>query len=105
MSRKLILSVAAAIVILTGCTPKIQKPTEICPGKKSVNEALVALRAHSQNIVPFRADGQCYLEYYAEGKTTSQSEDLIVQQLWVDPPVNIYLRLTPCSGSHACTGI
>lgn len=92
MLKKLILSATAALLIFAGCAPKIQKPAKICPGKKSVNEALIALRANSQNIMPFRADGHCFLEYYAEGKTKPQSEDLIVQQFWVDPPVNIYLQ-------------
>ena len=92
MPKKSILSAAVAILIVAGCKPNIQKPTEICPGKKTVNDALFTLRTNSQNIVPFRADGHCYLEYYAEGKTKPSSEDLIVQQLWVDPPVSIYLQ-------------
>jgi hypothetical protein len=91
MPRKLILSVTAAVMILAGCAPKIQKPTEICPGKRSVGEALATLQSNSQNMVPFRADGQCHLEYYAEGKTKSQSENLSAQ-LWVDPPVDAYLQ-------------
>ncbi len=92
MSGKHILSAAAAIAILAGCTPKLQMPTEVCPGKKSVHEALATLRANSQNLVSFRADGQCYLEYYAEGKDKPSNENLIVQQLWVEPPVNLYLQ-------------
>jgi len=92
MSGKHILSVAAAIAILAGCTPKLQMPTEVCPGKKSVHEALATLRANSQNMVSFRADGQCYLEYYAEGKDKPSRENLVVQQLWVEPPVNLYLQ-------------
>ena len=92
MPRQWILSAAVAILILASCTPRLQKPTNVCPGKKSVNEALAALQLNSQNMVPFRADGHCFLEYYAEGKTKPQKEDLIVQQLWVEPPVNFYLQ-------------
>ncbi|MBN2312593.1 MAG: hypothetical protein JXM79_01600 [Sedimentisphaerales bacterium] len=92
MSRQWILPAAAAILILTGCTPTLLKPTEVCPGKKTVNEALAAFQLNSQNMIPFRADGHCFLEYYAEGKKTPQKEDLIVQQLWVEPPVNFYLQ-------------
>lgn len=92
MSKQWILSAAVAMLILAGCTPTLITPTDVCPGKKSVNEALAALRANSQNMVPFRADGQCYLEYYAEGKDEPSSENLIVQQLWVEPPVNFYLQ-------------
>jgi hypothetical protein len=92
MSKKLIRPVAAAVLILVGCTPKIQKPTEICRGKKSVDEALAALRINSQNIVSFRANGQCYLQYYPEGKTKPKSESFVLQQLWVEPPANIYFQ-------------
>ena len=91
MRRTHILSAAAAALMLVGCTPKIQKPTEICPGKKSVGEALAALQSNAQNMAPFKANGQCHLEYYAEDKTESQSENLSAQ-LWVDPPVDAYLQ-------------
>jgi hypothetical protein len=92
MSKQSIVSVATAMLILAGCTPKIQEPTEICPGKRTANQALAALQSNSQNMVPFRADGQCYIEYYAEGKSKPNTESLTVQQLWVEPPVNIYLQ-------------
>lgn len=92
MSTKRILSVVATILILAGCAPKIQKPTKVCPGKKSVDEALAALQSNSQNMVPFRANGECFLEYYPEGKTKLKKENLTVQQLWVDPPVNFHFQ-------------
>ena len=92
MSKQWILSAAVAMLILAGCTPKLQTPTDVCPGKRSVNKALAALQFNSQNMVPFRADGQCYLEYYAEGKDKPSRESLVVQQLWVEPPVNLYLQ-------------
>ena len=88
----LFLSVGAAIWVLAGCTPKIQKPTEICPGKRTTNEALTALQSNSQNMVPFRAGGYCYFEYYPEGQTKPKSENLGIEQFWVDPPLNIFLQ-------------
>ena len=91
MSGKFIPYIAAAILILAGCAPKIRKPTEICPGKESVAEALAALQSQSQNMMPLRAYGQCRLEYYVEGKKEPQSENFNVK-LWVNPPVEIYLR-------------
>jgi len=92
MSKQWMLSAAAGMLILAGCTPTLITPTNVCPGKRSVNEALAALQRNAQNMAPFRADGHCFLEYYAEGKTTPQKDDLIVQQLWVEPPVNFYLQ-------------
>lgn len=91
MSRRLILLVAAAMMILVGCAPEIQKRLETCPGKESTAEALAALRAHSQNMAPFKAGGQCRLEYYLEGKKKPQSENLSIK-LWVNPPLEIYLQ-------------
>jgi hypothetical protein len=91
MSRGYILTVAAAMLILTGCAPEIQKRLETCPGKESIAEALAALQAHSQNMIPLKAGGQCRLEYYLEGKKKPQSENLSIK-LWVNPPVEIYLQ-------------
>lgn len=82
---------AAGILILVGCAPEIRKPVEICPGKGSVAEAVSALQSHSQNIVPLKANGQCLLEYYVEGKRKPQKEKFSVK-LWVNPPVEIYLQ-------------
>lgn len=91
MSGKFIPYIAAAILILAGCAPEIRKPPEICPGKESVAEAIAALQSQSQNMVPLRANGQCSLQYYVEGKAKPQSENFNVK-LWVNPPVEIYLQ-------------
>lgn len=91
MSRRLIPSVAAAMLILTGCAPEFRGPLDICPGRKTAAEALAALRSHSQNIVPFKASGQCRLEYYLEGKKKPQKENVSIK-LWVNPPAEIYLQ-------------
>ena len=92
MSRILILSAAAAIFLLAGCPPRITEVTKICPGKQSVTEAVGALQLNAQNMVPFRANGDCFLEYYAEGKEKPSKESLIIEQLWVEPPSNIYFQ-------------
>jgi len=91
MPGRFVLSVAAAALILSGCESRILERMEICPGKGSVSEALAALQSHSQNMAPLKADGQCRMEYYVEGKKKPQSENLSVK-LWVDPPHNIYLQ-------------
>jgi hypothetical protein len=91
MPGKIIVSIAAAILTLAGCAPDIREPMEICPGKESAVEALAALQSHSQNMVSLKANGQCRLEYYVEGKKKAQRENLSVR-LWVNPPVEIYLQ-------------
>jgi hypothetical protein len=64
---------------------------EICPGKGTVTDALATLQSQSQNIVPLRANGQCRLEYYVEGKKKQQRENFEVK-LWVNPPAEIYMQ-------------
>ena len=91
MSRKLVLYITAVILLLAGCEAKIRKPTQICPGKNSVAEALAALRSQSKHVVPLRANGQCRLEYYVEGKKKPQRENLDVK-LWVSPPDELYMQ-------------
>jgi len=91
MLRKLIPYVSAVILILAGCDSQIRQPMDVCPGKKSVTEALAALKSQSQNVVPLRANGQCRLEYYVEGKKKQQREKFEVK-LWANPPVEIYLQ-------------
>ena len=91
MSRKLVLYITAVILLLAGCEAKIRKLTQICPGKNSVAEALAALRSQSKHVVPLRANGQCRLEYYVEGKKKPQRENLDVK-LWVSPPDELYMQ-------------
>ena len=89
MSRKFVLSIATAILILTGCAPEIRRPTEVCPGRESAAEALAALQSGSKNIVPLWAKGQCLLQYSAEKK--KHKENLTVRVL-VKPPVELYFQ-------------
>ena len=86
MTRKCI---AAAIlsVILSGCAPEIKLPTRICPGRHSLAESLDSLTSFNQ--FPFRANGQCLMEYYAEGKKHRENFQV---KLWVNPPARIYLQ-------------
>ncbi|MHC4323500.1 MAG: LolA-like protein [Planctomycetota bacterium] len=89
--RKLIPYIPVVIVTLAGCESGIRQPTEICPGKDSVADALAALKSQSQNIVPLRANGQCRLKYYVEGKKKLQRENFNMR-LWVNPPFELYLQ-------------
>ena len=83
--------IAAAIllVILSGCAPEIKLPTQICPGKQSLAESLASLRSFSGDPFQFRANGQCLLEYYAEGKKHRENFPV---KLWVNAPAQICLQ-------------
>ncbi|UCE99125.1 MAG: hypothetical protein JSV82_08075 [Planctomycetota bacterium] len=80
---------AAALLILVGCAHQKYEPLQVCPGKKSSVEALSVLRSHSQNVVPLKANGQCRLQYYAEGKKHNENFPV---KLWMNPPAEIYLQ-------------
>ena len=91
MPAKLVILIVTAIVVLAGCTPQIEKPTKVCPGKPSVDDAMDALQAQSQSAVPLKAHGNSILEFYAEGKKKPRRESLDVK-LRVNPPAEIYLQ-------------
>jgi hypothetical protein len=88
--------------IVAGCAPQQWKPQPVCPGKKSAAEALSVLRLQAQTMVSFRANGQCLLEYYVEGK--GHKENFPVR-LWVNPVRNprqqgTDFRLLPSNGAE-----
>ena len=75
----------AGLLIVAGCAPQQWKPQPVCLGKKNAAEALSVLRLQTRDIFPFRANGQCLLEYYVEGK--GHKENFPVR-LWVNPVGN-----------------
>ena len=75
----------AATLILTGCAEQIRQPTRVCPGKETAIEALAALELHSQKVAPLKANGQCRLEYYADGKLKKENFPV---KLWLNPVRN-----------------
>lgn len=79
----------AAVLILSGCVPQQLKPTPVCPGKESAAEALSVLGSRAKDMVPLKANGQCLLEYYVEGKKHKENFPV---KLWVNPPVEVYLQ-------------
>ncbi|MHC4352934.1 MAG: hypothetical protein ACYTE3_02750 [Planctomycetota bacterium] len=91
MSGKLTALILTAAFVLAGCTPQIRMPTKVCPGKRSVDEALEALQSQSQNAVPLKASGTSRLEFYVEGKKKPKKEGIDVL-LRVNPPSEIYLQ-------------
>lgn len=91
MRGKVVISIVGIILILAGCAPEMRTIKEICPGKRSVDEALAALQAQAQNAVSLKASGQCRVEIPVEGKKKPQKENVDVKLL-VNPPADIYMQ-------------
>ena len=79
-----------AMLIFGGCAAQIQKPIRVCPGKESIAESLSSLRLQLENAVPLKANGQCFLQYYAEDRKLKKENFPV--KLWVNPPVEIYMQ-------------
>ncbi len=88
-NRRLLLHLFAAALIVCGCAPELKLTERICPGRRTAGESLDALNAHSAVAVSLRANGQCRLRYYAEGKEHNENFPV---KLWVNPPAEIYLQ-------------
>ena len=92
MAGRLVIPIVTAMLMLTGCESQIHVPTKICAGQESVDEALAALQAQSQNAVPLKAHGNSRLQFYVEGKKKPKKENLDVIKLRVNPPAEVYLQ-------------
>ncbi len=57
MRAKVIMFIAGPILILAGCASEMRTPKEICPGKRSVAEALATLQLQAQKAVSLKASG------------------------------------------------
>ena len=90
-SYRLSFIIAATVMVLIGCAPEMRKPIQICPGKGSVAQSLQSLRSQSENIVPFKATGQCLAKFYIEDEKKPEKENFPVK-LWVNPPAQIRLH-------------
>jgi hypothetical protein len=80
---------SAGLLLFSGCATAPQKPVRICPGKNTPEEAIAALNAHSQNIKPLRASGQCLLRYRVDDKDHKENFPV---KIWTSPPNEIYLQ-------------
>jgi hypothetical protein len=79
------------MLVFSGCVIEPPKPLEIVPGKESATEALVVLKARSQNAVSLLARGRCVFEYYDPENKKRKKEKLEVTVL-MKPPVELYLQ-------------
>ena len=87
-NRRLAISFVA-VIILNSCAPQIRKPVPVYLVKRSTAEALSILRSRSQNVPSLKANGQCRLQYYIDGKKHKENFPV---KLWVNPPDEIYLQ-------------
>jgi len=87
---RLFFSGAAAMLILAGCGPKIERPTRICPGRGNVLDSLSVLRARREKAIGLRANGQCLLSYYDQNGKPKKENFLV--RLWMNPPAEFYLQ-------------
>jgi len=74
------------MLFFAGCAVQ---PMRYCPGKTTSDEAIIALKSHSDKVTAVRAAGQCLLRYHAEGKVRKENFPV---KLWVNPPDEIYLQ-------------
>jgi hypothetical protein len=91
MSRKLVVGIVAAMLALGGCGPKVEEYRRICPGKSAVLYSLSSLTMQQTSATELRANGQCRLQLYVEGKSKPNKENFPVK-LWFSPPCNIRVQ-------------
>lgn len=85
------MAAAAAVMSVGGCAAPGGPSLPVCPGKTSVEEALAALAAHSQQAAAFRANGQILLTYHEPDKGKEKRHNLPMQ-LWFEPPSQTYIQ-------------
>jgi hypothetical protein len=83
------IAILVLAVCITGCGPQKIKPLRICPGKTTVDAAIAALNSQSENVVPFKAAGDCTYFYDANGKKRKEQLRLMVR---IEPPDKIYIQ-------------
>jgi len=88
-SRRFLATIVTGIIIVAGCAPKIETPTRICQGKKHLFDSIAALRLCAPAAPSLKANGQCLLQYYNQGKKHKENFPV---KLWVNPPVEMYLQ-------------
>jgi len=66
-------------------------PDRICPGQKTAADLLELLQRRWANATPFKANGQCLLQYYDADRQELKNENFPVK-LWVNPPSRFCLH-------------
>jgi len=90
--------VIIAVILLSGCISELPlqiaiRLPSICPGKDTRDDAIAAVKAHSESIIPLKANGECNMRYYTEdGK---QNKERFPIKVRVFPPNRIYIQGGP----------
>ena len=74
---------------MAGCQKPEQKEAVPATAVETDKRILKTLQDRYEKAVPLKANGQCLLLFYADGKP--QKENFPVQ-LWVNPPSEIYMQ-------------
>ncbi|MHC4575670.1 MAG: hypothetical protein ACYS76_16380 [Planctomycetota bacterium] len=91
MFRKWVITVAAAVLILSGCGPQREERLRICAGKPDVGQALGSLRSRAERAVELEAKGQCRLRVHLGDKPKPHKENFPVR-IWFSPPCQVRLQ-------------
>lgn len=89
-------SALAIVMVLfgVGCEPALQDSFDsdysLLKGKTDITEAVAALEAHRQNILPLRAGGNCLIEWYEDDGKKHKENPAI--QLALYPPNRLYFK-------------
>lgn len=89
LSQVIAVAVILSVIVLSGCAGRIQQRLTVCPGKKSVAEALSSLRLRSQNIMPLKANGRCSTHFYVDGREYKEN---FQAKVWMNPPTQFRLQ-------------
>ncbi len=86
---RLLVVFTAGVLIVTGCKPKMRKPTSVYLTRATKTEVLSLLRSRAKKIPQLKANGRCRLQNYIEGKKHKQSFPI---KIWLNPPTDVYLQ-------------
>ena len=82
--------VASLCLFISSCAaPRVEGPPGICPGKKTVGQALEILQHRRENVKPVRAGGSMSIRWY-DGQEKTHRENLNID-LRFYPPDRLYL--------------
>ncbi len=89
LRRFFLFSFFAVMLVLAGCQAPEQK--EAVPEKAVMTDKWILknLEERHNRAVPLKANGQCEMLFYANGKLQKQN---VPVQLWVNPPSEMYMQ-------------
>ncbi len=89
MASKIIISIVAATLIVSGCGGQRRILKRDCRGRSNAAEAMEGIRAQLQNDLFIKANGKCVVEFHIEGKEQKESFPV---KLWLGPPSQMRMQ-------------